>query len=180
MPLRALALVALASIVVDASAQSCPLPGAAPGALLTVQGTDQARVGFDAAQLAALPAQERVLRRSVGGSASAPGVEQSVRYGGVLLRDVLERAMPAALKARDARRLVFEAVATDRYTAVFSWGEVFNGVAGDQVLVISAQDGQPLGADAGPLALRSLGDVRPGPRHVRNLCAVVARLIAAP
>ncbi len=112
---------------------------------------------------------------SIASGASAPGVEQSVRWGGVLLRDVLERAVPATLKGRDARRLVIEAIATDRYTAVFSWGEVFNGAAGDQVLVVTTQDGQALNAEAGPLALRSLGDVRPGPRHVRNLCAVVVR-----
>jgi hypothetical protein len=28
---------------------------------------------------------------------------------------------------------------------------------------------------AGPLALRALADLRPGPRHVRNLCALVLR-----
>jgi hypothetical protein len=138
-------------------------------------------VALGAAHWAALPAQERVQRRTVAGAASAsPSVEQSVRYGGVLLRDVLEQTMSAALKARDARRLVFEAVATDGYRAVFSWGELFNSAAGEQVLVIGTRDGQPLDAHEGPLALRSLGDVRPGPRHVRNLCAVVARVLDAP
>lgn len=162
----------------DAAAQSCPIPAATPGALLTVVGVDGARFDLDAARLATLPAQQREQRRTVAGAASAPGVEQSVRWSGVLLRDVLEATIAPTLKSREARRLVFEAVATDRYTAVFSWGEVFNGSVGDQVLVISAVDGRPLGADAGPLALRSLADQRPGPRHVRNLCAVVARYLA--
>jgi hypothetical protein len=66
-------------------------------------------------------------------------------------------------------------VATDRYVAVFTWGELFNSELGDQVLVIRTQDDQPLGPQAGPLALRSLADLRPGPRHVRNLCALVVR-----
>ena len=52
---------------------------------------------------------------------------------------------------------------------------MFNSPLGDQAVVISAQDGKPLDAVAGPLALRSLADLRPGPRHVRNLCALVVR-----
>lgn len=81
----------------------------------------------------------------------------------------------AASQARGARTLVYEAVATDGYRAVFSWGELYNGAAGEQVLVITTQDGQALDARQGPLALRALADLRPGPRHVRNLCALVVR-----
>jgi hypothetical protein len=58
---------------------------------------------------------------------------------------------------------------------LFSWGELFNAAVGDQVLVIRSQDGTPLDALAGPLALRALADLRPGPRHVRNLCALRVR-----
>ncbi len=117
--------------------------------------------------------QRRTLAPSAGASAST--LEQSVRYGGVLLRDALNRAEAGEGNRRAARWLIFEAVATDGYRAFFSWGELFNASLGDQVLVILTQDGQPLAADQGPLALRSLADLRPGPRHVRNLCAVIGR-----
>lgn len=177
--LAAAALVS-ATLAPAATAQTCPVDGGAAGTRLIVEGPDRSRVAFDEARLAALPAQQRVQRRSVGGSASSPAVEQSLRYGGVLLRDVLERAMPEALKSRAARHLVVEAVATDRYVAVFSWGELFNSELGDQVLVIRTQDERPLDAQAGPIALRSLADLRPGPRHVRNLCAVVVREAPGP
>jgi hypothetical protein len=43
------------------------------------------------------------------------------------------------------------------------------------VLVVSSLDGRPLDAFAGPLALRSLAHLRPGPGHVLNLCAVIVR-----
>lgn len=168
----------LASIA-PAAAQGCPVESNA-GALLVVEGPDRVRIAFDDARLAALPAQRRVQRRSVGGSASAPAVEQDLRYDGVRLRDVIEQALPELLKSRTARRLVVQAVATDRYVAVFSWGELFNSEIGEHVLVVRAQDGRPLGADAGPLALRSLADLRPGPRHVRNLCAVLVQPAGGP
>jgi hypothetical protein len=159
-------------------AAACPVDGASgpPGTLLTVHAQRSRVAAFGPAELAALPRQDREQRRTVsGGASAAAGVEQSVRYGGVLLRDVLERALADALKGRDARRMVFDAIATDGYRAVFSWGELFNGAAGEQALVILVQDGQPLSAYEGPLALRALGDLRPGPRHVRNLCALVVR-----
>ena len=107
-------------------------------------------------------------------AASAPVEEQSIRYGGVLLRDLLQRAAPE-IDTRGARTIVVEAVATDGYRAVFAWGELFNSSAGEQVLVILRQDGRALDAAQGPVALRALADVRPGPRHVRNLCALVLR-----
>lgn len=154
-----------ASFSALALAQGCPLDRSARSAL-----------ELGVADLAALPQTERVQRRTLAApdSASQPALEQSVRYSGVLLRDVLARLVPADSN-RAARTLVFEAVASDGYRAVFTWGEVFNSAAGEQVLVISAQDGRPLGAEQGPLALRALADLRPGPRHVRNLCGLTVR-----
>jgi hypothetical protein len=148
-----------------ALAQNCPLDPAAQTALR-----------LNAADLAALPQAERIQRRTLAATdgAAQPALEHSVRYSGVLLRDVLSSAVPADT-SRAARTLVFEAVATDGYRAVFTWGEIFNSAAGDQVLVISAQDGRALNNEQGPLALRALADLRPGPRHVRNLCGVVVR-----
>jgi len=168
---------ALAACAGGVAAQTCPLDPSAPaGTALTIRSPGQAAQYLGAADLAALPQTERVQRRTLCAvdAASQPALEQSLRYSGVLLRDMLARVVPADTN-RAARTLVFEAVATDGYRAVFSWGEVFTSSAGDQVLIVSAQDGRPLGADQGPLALRALADLRPGPRHVRNLCGLAVR-----
>ena len=113
-------------------------------------------------------------RQQVSSGASAAS-ERSTIYTGVLLRDVLARAGFGVSGDRGERVGIVEAVATDGYRATFSWGELFNSSLGEQTLVIVAQDGRPLDAAAGPLALRSLADIRPGPRHVRNLCALLVR-----
>jgi hypothetical protein len=160
---HAIAWLCAALFSATAVAQNCPIDPAAPQVLRLA-----------VADLAALPQTERVQRRTLtaNNTASQPALEQSVRYSGVLLRDVLARVVPAD---RAARTLVFEAVANDGYRAVFTWGEVFNSGAGDQILVITAQDGRALGDDQGPMTLRALSDLRPGPRHVRNLCGLVLR-----
>lgn len=180
-PPRAGAALLLALQGAVANAQPCPVDLAprAAGTLLTVQVGDAAPRAYDAAALAALPTVTLEQRRQVAPAGAASGAaarEQRQAWGGTLLRDVLADAgfgRPGG--PRSERTAVVEAVATDGWRGVFSWGELFNHPDGAQVIVITRQDGQPLDTYAGPLALRALADLRPGPRHVRNLCALRVR-----
>ena len=154
----------------------CPAdPGAPVDAVISILVGSQAPVRIAADDLASLTERHSTQRRTVssGAAGAAPAVEQSITYTGVLLRDLIGSIPGFAQLGRQQRFMVFEAVATDDYRAVFSWGEIFNGDGGEQTLVVRKQNGQPLDNAQGPLALRALGDFRPGPRHVRNLCAVV-------
>jgi hypothetical protein len=159
-----------------AAAAACPADATPRAAevLLTVQLPGRPVVAYKAADLAALPQRQLAQKRTVA-AADGAGTEQSVSYAGVLLRDVLAKAGFAGATDHAARWAVVDAVASDNYRAVFTWGEVYNSAAGEQMLVITAQDGQALDAAEGPLALRALADIRTGPRHVRNLCALLVR-----
>jgi hypothetical protein len=159
------------------AAAACPADATPRTAsvLLTVVVPGQPLLSLGAADFAALPQTRLTQKLSVSTSASAPAAERSLSYGGVLLRDALQRAGFGGPNDRAARGAIVEAVADDGYRAYFSWGELFNSPLGEQALVIASQDDRPLDAAAGPLALRSLADLRPGPRHVRNLCALVVK-----
>jgi hypothetical protein len=146
----------------------------APGVVLTVLGAGAATLALDASDLARLPVTSLTQRQQLSAGASAAS-DRSTIYTGVLLRDVVARAGFGTAGDPGTRVGIVEAVATDGYRATFSWGELFNSSLGEQTLVIVAQDGRPLDAVEGPLALRSLADIRPGPRHVRNLCALLVR-----
>lgn len=164
------------AVLVACAAVACPTdttPRAA-GTVLIVQGAGPTTQALTATDLSALPMASFTQRQSVS-SGQGAGTERSVTFSGNLLRDVLLSAGMGGPTDRGARAATIELVATDGYRALFSWGELFNTAVGDQVLVIAQQDGRPLDAIAGPFALRSLADLRPGPRHVRNLCAVVVR-----
>ena len=164
------------ALTIHASASACPADATprAAATVLSLQRPGQATLSFGPADLAALP-QTALTQRQTVSSTGGASIDRSVVYSGVLLRDALAQSGFAASADRGARTAVIEAVATDGYRAVFSWGELFNSGRGEQVLLVRAQDGQALDAAAGPLALRSLADLRPGPRHVRNLCALVVR-----
>ncbi|MBL8327969.1 MAG: sulfite oxidase-like oxidoreductase [Rubrivivax sp.] len=172
---------ALGSPWAQAQIGSAPCPGLPPARLAQVQLTvitPQRALELDAVALAQLPATTLVQQQSVAAAGAASGAALQRRewqLSGVLARDVLLAAGFGEPGDRAARNAWVEALASDGYRALFSWGELFNSPAGDQVLVIRAQDGRTLDSAAGPLALRSLGDLRPGPRHVRQLCALIVR-----
>ena len=74
---------------------------------------------------------------------------------------------------------MFQAVASDGYRAFFSGGEFFNSETTEQVLVVQRPGGQRLGHAEGPLALRALRHLKPAPRQVRNLCAIIVNKLEA-
>ena len=179
--IAACALAGAAACAALPAAAACPADrDATAGTLLSVRIGTQPPVRLDRAAIARFATQQSVQRRTVSSSASAAPVEQQIAYAGVPLAAIVTSIAGGDPHARDQRGWVFDAVATDGYRAVFSWGELFNSDAGEQVLVIVAQDGKALDDREGPLALRALADRRPGPRHVRNLCAVVARPLPPP
>ena len=95
----------------------------------------------------------------------------------MLLRDVLTAAKPVEKARHDLRRSIVVVTATDGYQAVFSWAELFLSPIGDGALVIFERDGAPLPASEGPLALISLRDTQPGPRHVKWLAKIEIRRV---
>jgi hypothetical protein len=98
-------------------------------------------------------------------------------FHGVLLRDLLNRAKPKMPGHFDKNHLVIVATATDGYQVLFTWHELFNSPTGDAVLVFYQENGKPLDAREGQIALISAKDTKTGPRKVRNLQAIDVRRI---
>jgi DMSO/TMAO reductase YedYZ molybdopterin-dependent catalytic subunit len=125
-------------------------------------------LGLD--DLKRLPVQRlEEVRQIRAGSDAAKDGEQIRRYTGVLLRDVLTAAKPVEKRHHELRQSIVVVTATDGYKAVFSWAELFLSPIGEGALVIFERDGAPLATNEGPLAIVSLRDMQPGPRHVKWL-----------
>jgi DMSO/TMAO reductase YedYZ molybdopterin-dependent catalytic subunit len=147
--------------------------GAPSPAQLTVGGSVANPATYSVDDLKRLPVREFEDVRQIRAEGAIVGRgEQIRRYRGVLLRDVLSAAGPLENERHDLRRSVVVATATDGYKAVFSWAELFLSPIGDGVLVILERDGDALPVTEGPLALLSLRDTKPGPRHVKWLAKV--------
>ena len=175
--MRAVALVAFTLLTATAW---LPALAQGPGAsTLTVKGNVERELVLSIDELKRLPAQRiedvRTVREQ-GSTAATPEVAR--RYTGVLLRDVLDRAKLTEKNRFDLRRSVVIVTATDGYRAVFSWAELYLAPIGDGALIVYERDGAPLADNEGPLALVSLKDTKPGPRHVKWLRSIEVRALA--
>lgn len=171
---RLLALGLLGAALSPLSAQ----PAGQVTTTLTVKGSVEHEMTLTVDELKRLPVQRVDDVRSVRDAAgAAPSSETTRHYVGCLLRDVLERGKPVEKKRLDFRRSIVIATASDGYRAVFSWAELYLSPIGEGALVVYERDGTQLADDEGKIALVSLKDTRPGPRHVKWLQSIELRTL---
>lgn len=77
---------------------------------------------------------------------------------GTRLCPLIEAAEPAFVQRTDFKRVIVVAESVDGYRSIFSWGELFNTVVGDQVYLAYEHPQAPLPEGTGPFALVSLQD----------------------
>jgi DMSO/TMAO reductase YedYZ molybdopterin-dependent catalytic subunit len=165
----------IAAAVLSMAAQWWPAHAQAPApasSTLTVKGNVERELVLSLDELKRMPAQRNEDVRTVREQGTTGTPEVARRYTGVLLRDVLDRAKLTEKNRNDLRRSVVIVTASDGYRAVFSWAELYLSPIGEGVLVVYERDRSPLADSEGPLALVSLKDTRPGPRHVKWLRSV--------
>ena len=150
----------------------CCWAGAAQAAepvLLQIGGMVQNMLTLTGKELRALPQKDYTEKRSV--IVDGREVTQSVVMRGIPLRMLLDQAGLASDR-HSVRRAYVLLTAQDGYQTTFSWGELYNTRLGDDVLVLLQHGEDDLLARDGLPSLRSLQDVRPGPRHVRWLTSI--------
>ena len=109
----------------------------------------------------------------MGGPVNIVGSTGQVRrvitsFRGVLLRDLLNRAGIDMPNPKEKGKYYVVARATDGYTAVFSYNELFNNPTGQQVFVLFDENGKPIAED-GAFVLLAANDTVTGARHVKWL-----------
>ncbi len=138
-----------------------------PGApLLTIGGEVNQPLALTRADLQALPRKDYTEDRRV--TQDGKDATLTVRYQGVPLRDLIDKA-GLVPDRRAVRKAIVLLTAKDGYQASYSWGELYNSALGDGGVVVLRQGSDDLLDTDGLPALRSLHDLRPGPRHVRWL-----------
>ncbi|MCG3171153.1 MAG: hypothetical protein CALGDGBN_02740 [Pseudomonadales bacterium] len=142
----------------------------------TVDGAVENRLDLGVEDLAQFPPQQIGELPLVCQSGANLGTLEQLK--GVLLRDILEKAVVKAPEHNDVKKMVVVAAASDGYRVVFSWSELFNSPLGEGVIVFFEKDGRPLADDEGRIALVSGKDLRTGPRHVKWLQSIEVRKIA--
>lgn len=141
---------------------------------LTIRGLGDAPVTLDVAALEKLGPSEVTDSREVTAPSGRERID--IVYRGVELAKVLEAHGIERLDRHGVRAATVIVIARDGYRASFSWGELFNTAGGRRVFVITGENGRPNSAREGAFSLRAFADLRPGPRHVRDIAELVIEL----
>lgn len=91
---------------------------------------------------------------------------------GILLRKVLESVEINSESPKVLSEYYFVCKATDGYTVVFSWNEIFNTQVGDSIYIITEKNGKEIDQMDDSILLMSPKDFKTGRRHVKSLSSI--------
>jgi hypothetical protein len=88
---------------------------------------------------------------------------------GILLKDILSKAELDAENPKVLSEYYFVLIAPDNYKIVFSWNEVFNSETGNNVYIITEEEGKKMKDTNDRIAIVTLTDLKTGRRHMSNI-----------
>jgi hypothetical protein len=91
---------------------------------------------------------------------------------GVLLRDVLSGVEINSESPKVLSEYYFVCKATDGYTVVYSWNEIFNTAVGDSAFIVTEKNGKRIDAMDDSILMVSSKDFKTGRRHVKSLTSI--------
>lgn len=99
------------------------------------------------------------------------GEEKGILHGlkGVLLRDIISNREIVAPKHKNYSELCIILTASDGYTNVYSWNELFNTAVGEGVYIITELNGVGVEKMPDRILVMSLADKNSGSRHLKGL-----------
>lgn len=146
-----------------------------PSDILTISGKVKTTKQFSLADLAAMPnvaIPDQVIYNQEG-----VAKDTLIHLRGVALKSILAAAELVYDKPKQLNTYYYVMTATDGYTVVFSWNEIFNTVAGDQFYIITEMKGKPLVEMEQRIAFISTADVKAGRRYIKALETIDIRAV---
>ena len=138
---------------------------------VVVKGAVEKEVTITVAQLAAM-ADKALPDVAITNHLGEPK-SKSTGLRGVLVREVLNAVTIKAESPKILSEYYLVFVASDGYTVVYSWNELFNSPTGDNCFFITAKDGKKLAEMPDRILMLTPTDVRTGRRNIKSLSRIV-------
>jgi DMSO/TMAO reductase YedYZ molybdopterin-dependent catalytic subunit len=87
-------------------------------------------------------------------------------FKGISLKRILDNAGIVMPKPKERGKYYIAVRATDGYTTLYAWNEIYNNPTGNHVFLIYEENGQPIRED-GRFVMICSNDLVTGPRHVK-------------
>lgn len=97
---------------------------------------------------------------------------QQKKLKGILLRDVLDKIEIKSEGPKVLSEYYIVCKATDGYTIVYSWNEIFNNPAGESIYLITSKDGATAKDLEESILMLSPRDYKTGRRYLKSLTEV--------
>jgi hypothetical protein len=88
---------------------------------------------------------------------------------GILLKDILSKVELDAESPKVLSAYYFVLAASDNYKIVFSWNEIFNSETGNNIYIITEEEGKNIKETNDRIAIVTLTDLKTGRRHMSNI-----------
>lgn len=97
---------------------------------------------------------------------------QQKKLKGVLLRDVLDKIEIKSESPKVLSEYYIVCKATDGYTIVYSWNEVFNNPAGESIYLVTSKEGVPASNLEESILMVTPRDYKTGRRYLKGLTKI--------
>ena len=91
---------------------------------------------------------------------------------GVLLKEVLDTVKIKAKSPKVLSEFYFKCIASDGYTVVYSWNELYNTETGNNSFLIAEKDGKKINEIDGSILMLCNTDFKTGRRYVKRLSKI--------
>jgi hypothetical protein len=122
----------------------------------------------DLAQLPSSPIADVVITNHLG---EPRGTAKALK--GVKIKDVLSGMVIKSESPKVLSEYFLTFIASDGYTVVYSWNELFNSPTGDNCFLITEKDGKKLSDIPDGLLVLTPTDFKTGRRHIKGLQQVI-------
>jgi len=103
------------------------------------------------------------------------GVAKQIK--GVSLKAILDSAEIFADKPKEFSEFYIVLTASDEYTNVYSWNELYNTEVGKHVYVVTEMDGKSIDQMPDRILVLSLADLNSGRRHLKGLAKIEVKKV---
>ena len=113
--------------------------------------------------------------QNINTSCSPKQKEEAKEVKAVLLKDILDSVAFQYETPRMLNEFYFKFVASDGYTIVYSFNEIYNTETGNNMYIVTEKDGKNIRDMENRILLLTTSDIKTGKRNIKGLANIIVR-----
>lgn len=123
--------------------------------------------------LADLKKYNSITLQNINTSCTAKQKEVAKEVKAVLLKDIMDSIAFEYESPRILNEFYFKFVASDGYTIVYSFNEIYNTQTGNNMYIVTEKDGKDISEMENRILLLTTSDIKTGKRNIKGLANII-------